>query len=81
MHSAKICSAEPSSGKPDVLESEIGGSDISKGSDDLGETTTTEPKDWRAPLVRYLENPSQVIDRKVWWQALKNILPDHDLYH
>jgi len=38
MHNAKICSAEPSSAK-------TGGSDISRGSDDLDETVTAEPED------------------------------------
>jgi hypothetical protein len=38
MHNAKICSAEPSSVKPDVPKLETGGSDISRGSSDLGET-------------------------------------------
>jgi hypothetical protein len=62
MHNAKICFVEPSSAKLDVLESETGGSDISRGSDDLGETVTTEPVDWRTPLIHYLENPGHVTD-------------------
>jgi hypothetical protein len=57
MHNAKIYSA-----KPDVLELETRGSGISRGSDNLGETTTAEPVDWRTPLIRYLENPGHVID-------------------
>jgi hypothetical protein len=80
MHNTKIYFVEPSLAKPDVLESETRGSDISRGSDDLGETTTAGLDDWRAPLIRYLENPDHVIDRKVWWQTLKNVLLDHDLY-
>jgi hypothetical protein len=31
-------------------------------------------------MVRYLENLGHVINRKVWWQVLKYILLDHDLY-
>jgi hypothetical protein len=62
MHNAKICSAELSSAKSDVPKSETGGSGISRGSDDLGETMTTEPVDWRTPLICYLENPGHVID-------------------
>jgi hypothetical protein len=62
MHNAKICSAEPSSAKLNVSKSETGGSGISRGSDDLGETTMVEPMDWRTPLIRYLENPGHVID-------------------
>jgi hypothetical protein len=62
MHNAKIYSAELSSAKSDVLESETRGSSISRGSDDLGETTTTEHVDWRTPLIHYLENPDHVID-------------------
>jgi hypothetical protein len=45
MHSAKICSAEPNSAKLDVLELETRGSDISRGSDDLGETAVVEHVD------------------------------------
>jgi hypothetical protein len=62
MHNAKIYSVEPSSAKLDVPELEIEGSDISRGSNDLGEIVMTEPVDWRAPLIRYLENPDHVID-------------------
>jgi hypothetical protein len=62
MYNAKICSAEPSSAKPDVPESEIRGSGISRGLDDLDETTMVELVDWRTPLIRYLENPGHVID-------------------
>jgi hypothetical protein len=81
MHNAKICSAETSSVKPDVPESETGGSGISKGSNDLDETAIAKPEDWRIPLVHYLENPGHVIYTKVWWQALKYVLLYHDLYH
>jgi hypothetical protein len=80
MHNAKICSAEPSSVKPDVPESETGGSDISKGLDSLDETATAESEDWRTPLVRYLENLNHVIYTKVRRQALKYVLVCHDLY-
>jgi hypothetical protein len=81
MHNAKICSAEPSSAKSNVLELETGGSGISRGSNDLGETVTAESVDWRTPLICYLENPSHVIDTKVQRQTLKYILLDHDIYH
>jgi hypothetical protein len=80
MHSAKICYVESSSAKPDVPKSEIRRSDISGGSDDLGETATAEHVDWRTSLVCYLENPGHVIDTKVHQQALKYVLLDHDLY-
>jgi hypothetical protein len=46
----------------------------------FGETTTTEPKDWRTPLVCYLETLGYVIDRKVRRQDLKYVLLDHGLY-
>jgi hypothetical protein len=65
MHIAEICSAEPSSAKLDVPKSEIRGSSISRSLDDLGERATAEPENWRTPLVRYLQNPSHVTDRKV----------------
>jgi hypothetical protein len=80
MHNAKICFAEPSSTKLDVLDSETGGSGISRGSDDLGETVVAEPMDWRTPLILYLDNPGHVIDTKVCRQALKYILLDYDLH-
>jgi hypothetical protein len=32
------------------------------------------------PLVRYLEKPSYIIDRKVRRQALKYVVLDNDLY-
>jgi hypothetical protein len=65
MHNAEIYSTEPSSAKPNVLESEIGGSGISRSSDDLGKTVMNEPEDWRTPLLCCLENPGYVTVRKV----------------
>jgi hypothetical protein len=62
MHNTKIYSAEPSSAKLDVPESKIGGSCISRGSDNLDETAMAEHVDWRTPLIHYLENPDHVID-------------------
>jgi hypothetical protein len=80
MYSAKICSTEQGSTKLDVPELETGGSSISRGSDDLGETMAAKPVDWRTPLIRYLENPDYVIDTKVRQQALKYVLLDHNLH-
>jgi hypothetical protein len=80
MHNAKICSVESSSLKLNVFELGTRGSGISCGLDDLGETTMAEPEDWRAHLVCYLENIGHVIDRKVWREALKYVLLNHDLY-
>jgi hypothetical protein len=71
MYNATICSAEPSSVKLDGLVLETRWSKNSKNPDESSETTTTNPDDWRPPLVRYLENPSHIADRKVWRQALK----------
>jgi hypothetical protein len=65
MHSAKIYFTEPNLAKQDVPKLEIGGTDISRGSNDLGETVVAEPMDWRTPLIRYLENPGHFIDMKV----------------
>jgi hypothetical protein len=65
MHSAIVCSAEPSSAKPDVLIFGTGGSRISKILNEASKMTTVDPDDWRTPLVRYLENPCQIIHRKV----------------
>jgi hypothetical protein len=81
MHNAKIYFAEPSSVKPNVPESETGGSGIFRGSYNLDETATTEREDWRTSLVHYLENTSHIFYTKVRWQALKYVLIYHDLYH
>ena len=40
----------------------------------------TEVDDWRTPLIKYLENPAVLTNRKVRRQALKYVLLDHDLY-
>jgi hypothetical protein len=42
---------------------------------------TTDPSDWRTPLVCYLENSGHIVDGKVWWQALKYVMLDNTLYH
>jgi hypothetical protein len=65
MRNVTVCSAEPSSAKLNVLVSEIGGSGISRISDEASKTTTADPDDWRTPLVHYLENPDHIADRKV----------------
>jgi hypothetical protein len=80
MWSAKICSVEPSSAKLDGSVSETGGFKISRSSDKLVKMTTTEPNDWRTPLVHYLENPGHIADKKVRWQALKYVVLDNNLY-
>jgi hypothetical protein len=36
--------------------------------------------DWRKPIIDYLQDPSQRVDRKVWWFDLKFTLVDRDLY-
>uniref|UniRef100_J3MEC9 Uncharacterized protein n=1 Tax=Oryza brachyantha TaxID=4533 RepID=J3MEC9_ORYBR len=45
------------------------------------EVNMVESDDWRKPLISYLENPSQTVDRKLRRQALKYTLLDGDLYH
>jgi ribonuclease HI len=52
MHSAKICSAEPSLAKPDGPISKIEGSKIFRASNEASEMTTGDPDDWRTP--RYI---------------------------
>jgi hypothetical protein len=42
---------------------------------------TTDPDDWRTPLVRYLENPGHIANRKVQRQALKYVMLDNTLFH
>jgi hypothetical protein len=80
MHSATVYSAKPCSAQPDVSVSETGGFEISRILDKSSETTTVDPDDWRTPLVCYLENPSYIVDRKVWRCALKYIMLDNTLY-
>jgi hypothetical protein len=44
---------------------ETGEPRIFRSSDNVNETMTVEPDDWRTPLVRYLENSSHIADRKI----------------
>jgi hypothetical protein len=80
MCSATICSVGLSPTKLDSSVSETGGSKISRTSDKSSETMTVDPDDWRTPLVRYLENPGHIADRKVQRQALKFVMLDNTLY-
>jgi hypothetical protein len=65
MHSATVCSAEPSSIKPNVPISETGGFRIFRISNEASKMTMADPDDWRTPLVRYSENPDHIADRKI----------------
>jgi hypothetical protein len=80
MHSAIVCSTKPSSTKSNVPVSETRGSKISRISDEASKMTTVDPDDWRTSLIRYLENPDHIADRKVRWQALKYVVLDNTLY-
>jgi hypothetical protein len=64
MCSAIIYSAELSLAKLDGPISKIGGSGISRITDESSETITTDPSDWRTPLIHYLENPGHIANRK-----------------
>jgi hypothetical protein len=66
MHSATICSTEPSLAKPGGPVSETGGSRISRIADESSKMMTADPDHWRTPLVHYLDNPGHIADRKVW---------------
>jgi hypothetical protein len=81
MQSAEICFAESDLAKADGPVSETGGSRISKNSDESSQTTMVDPDDWRIPLVRYLENPGHIADRRVWRQTFKCVVLDNTLYH
>jgi hypothetical protein len=81
VHSATVYSAEPSSAKPDVLIPETRGSKISKISDEGSKMMMADPDDWRTPMVRYLENPGHIADRKVKRQVLKYVMLEDTLYH
>jgi hypothetical protein len=65
MRRAKIYSIEPSSAKLDSPVSKTGGSKISRTSNKSSEMMTANLDDWRTSLVRYLENPSHIANRKV----------------
>jgi hypothetical protein len=65
MHSATVYYIGPDLVKPDSPISETGGSRISRTLDEASETMIADLDDWRTPLVRYLENPGHVADRKV----------------
>jgi hypothetical protein len=80
VHSAMICSVELNSEELDSPVSKTRGSQISKISDETSKTTTVGPDDWRTALVRYLENPDHIADRKVWRQVLKYVMLDNTLY-
>jgi hypothetical protein len=64
MCSSEICSTEPGLAQPDGPVSKIGWSRNSRNSYDSSETMTVEPDDQRIPLVRYLENPGHIVDKK-----------------
>ena len=64
LEAVTICVAEQHDGSSDVLET----------------SSFAEPNDWRRPLISYLENPSQSVDRKLRRQALKYTLLDEELY-
>jgi hypothetical protein len=80
MHSATVCSAKPSSTKPNVPISEIEGSEIPRISDEASKMMMIDPDDWRRALVRYLENSGHIADRKVQRQTLKYVVLDNTLY-
>jgi hypothetical protein len=80
MCSATVCSVGPSSVKSDSPVFETGGTEISRTLDKSSETMTVDPDNWRAPLLRYLENPGHIANRKVWRQALKYVMLDNTLY-
>jgi hypothetical protein len=80
MCSAIVYSIGSSLAKLDSLASEIGGSKIFRISDKSSETMMADPDDWRTLLVRYLENPGHITDRKVRRQTLKYVMLDNTLY-
>jgi hypothetical protein len=81
VHSATICSAEPNSAESNSPISETGGSRIFRTLDETSKTMTAGPDDWRAPLIRYLENPAHITNKKVRQQALNYVMLDNTLYH
>jgi hypothetical protein len=67
VHNVRIYSAEPNSAEPDSPVSKTGGSKISRTLNETSKIMMDSPDDWRTPLVRYLENPSYIDDRKIRW--------------
>jgi hypothetical protein len=65
MCNATICSAKPNSVKSDGPVSETEGSKNFWTLDESCETMTSDPNNWRTPLIYYLENPGHIVDRKV----------------
>jgi hypothetical protein len=65
MHSTTIYSGEASLVKLNGPFSKTRGSKIFKNSNESSKTMTVDPVDWRTPLIRYLENPGHIVDRKV----------------
>jgi hypothetical protein len=61
--------------------SKTGGYKIYRNSDESSKMTIVDLDDWRTPLVRYLENPGHIADKKVQRQALKYVVFDNTLYH
>ena len=59
--------------KQEVPVSEIGISGFDRVFGSSMETTAAEPKDQISPMVRYLENPGHIFDRKVRRHALKYV--------
>jgi hypothetical protein len=80
MHRVIVCFVGPGPAKPDSPVSKTGGSEIYRISDEDSEMMTADPENWRTPLVRYLENPGHIADRKVRRQALKYIMHNNTLY-
>jgi hypothetical protein len=80
MHNATICSVRLSLAKLDGPVFETRGSTISRIVDESSKIMTTDPDDWRTPLVHYLENPGHIAKRKVQCQALKYVMLYNTLY-
>jgi hypothetical protein len=80
MQSEKICSTKANLSKPNGSVSETRWFRISNILDKSSGMTTSEHDNWRTCLVRYLENPGHIADRKAWWQALKYVMLNNTLY-
>jgi hypothetical protein len=63
---AMVCFVGSGPAKLDSPISKTRGSRISRIMDESIKMMAVDPDDWRTPLVRYLENPGHIADRKVW---------------
>jgi hypothetical protein len=66
---------------PTVLDSSVSTPWVENSASDGLEHDKADIVNWRRPIINYLQDPSQRVDKKVRWFAFKFTLIDGDLYH